>query len=189
MDKLKALGYKKGPAKGSKPPHKSYLPKDENGKVKAGPGRGKGTPNRTTAEVKAVLSWAFDEMTDKDGHTGRDRFLAWCNANPTIFYTQMYVKMLPMQIQGHMDVNHNVGDEARQKLQSAFVALVEANAATVQRPSITIDGRTDRKPVPQLVVSSPSGTAPTGNEPNDRPAMAELDIPGRTRRGEDKKRG
>ena len=60
---------------------------------KAGPGRPKGVPNKTTTEVKAAIEDAFKYL-----ETHSDGFNAWSRANQTIFYTQLLPKLLPLQL-------------------------------------------------------------------------------------------
>lgn len=57
--------------------------------IKTG-GRKKGTPNKTTTEVKAALIEAFDELG------GVDALAKWGAENPTEFY-KLWVKILPTQ--------------------------------------------------------------------------------------------
>lgn len=58
-------------------------------------GRKKGTPNKATASVKEALEAAFD------GLGGVDELIAWAKrtrANRTIFYRDLWAKLLPTQI-------------------------------------------------------------------------------------------
>jgi hypothetical protein len=54
-------------------------------------GRKKGTPNRTSASVKAALLLAYDAIG------GDAEFAAWAKANRTEFY-RLYAKLLPTEI-------------------------------------------------------------------------------------------
>lgn len=54
-------------------------------------GRQKGTPNKTTASVKAALVAAFDEL----GGTGN--LVAWAKENPTEFF-KLWAKLLPTEV-------------------------------------------------------------------------------------------
>ena len=56
-------------------------------------GRQKGTPNRSTAQVKAALEEVFVKL----GST--DALLKFAQTNPEQFYT-MWAKLLPTQVQG-----------------------------------------------------------------------------------------
>jgi len=57
-----------------------------------GPGRPKGTPNRMTLEVKALIEQAFDQMG------GLGSLTAWAETNPTAFYTGLWGKLLPKDL-------------------------------------------------------------------------------------------
>lgn len=59
-------------------------------------GRQKGTPNKTTANVRAVLEEAFERMG------GVDKLVKWAEAEPTEFY-KLYAKLLPVQVNGKVD--------------------------------------------------------------------------------------
>ena len=54
-------------------------------------GRKKGTPNRTTADVKAALTRAFDELG------GVPALVEWGRDNPTQFY-HLWSKLLPTEV-------------------------------------------------------------------------------------------
>lgn len=65
---------------------------------KAGPGRPKGVPNKATAEAKAAIEEAFAHLERKP-----DKGLKkWAEANETLFYTQLFPKLLPLQV-NHAD--------------------------------------------------------------------------------------
>lgn len=68
--------------------------------TRRGRGRPKGSVNKTTAAAKAVLSEAANRLG------GVDRLVEWAQEAPEnekAFWTQMYPKLLPL------DVNANVG--------------------------------------------------------------------------------
>ena len=52
-------------------------------------GKKKGTPNKNTAEIKAILLGAFN----------RADFLAWTKANPDLYYTRIIAKLMPQSIE------------------------------------------------------------------------------------------
>lgn len=54
-------------------------------------GRKKGTPNKTTMEVKAALLEAFDDLG------GVESLVAWATENPTEFY-KLWAKVMPVQM-------------------------------------------------------------------------------------------
>lgn len=62
-------------------------------------GRKKGTPNKVTAEVKAILRNAFEDIG------GQRIFDEWATNNLTEFY-KLWAKMLPTEIKA--DVNAEV---------------------------------------------------------------------------------
>jgi hypothetical protein len=60
-------------------------------------GRKKGTPNLQTSETKANIEGAYA------ARGGLDRLLKWIDKsdlNETIFYSQMWMRLLPIQMQG-----------------------------------------------------------------------------------------
>lgn len=57
-------------------------------------GRKAGTPNKTTAIVKAGICRAYD------GIGGDKAFQAWAKANPTEFYTKVLTKLIPHEVTG-----------------------------------------------------------------------------------------
>jgi hypothetical protein len=72
----------------------------------AGPGRPKGVPNKTTQAVKDAIAQAADELG------GVTRLVDWAKedpANERAFWTTIYPKLLPLQmdakVEGAMTVN------------------------------------------------------------------------------------
>ena len=68
-------------------------------RVKGSPkvgGRQKGTPNKTTASVRAAIEAAYGSMG------GQKRFNQWAESNPDTFYTVLLPKLLPVQV-NHAD--------------------------------------------------------------------------------------
>ena len=64
---------------------------------KPGPGRPKGSPNKTTAAAKEVIAEAAETLG------GAKRLLAWIkedDANERAFWTSIYPKLLPLQVSG-----------------------------------------------------------------------------------------
>lgn len=71
---------------------------DKNGQ-KTG-GRKKGTPNKTTTVAKEAISLAAE------GIGGVDRMIEWIKedkSNEKVFWSQMYTKLLPHQVEGTGD--------------------------------------------------------------------------------------
>ncbi|KEQ53061.1 hypothetical protein [Sphingobium chlorophenolicum] len=61
-------------------------------------GRQKGTPNKTTAMMKAAIEDVFQKLQDGDGGDNA-HFLGWAKENPTEFY-KLSSKLLPLQLTG-----------------------------------------------------------------------------------------
>lgn len=62
-----------------------------------GPGRPKGSPNKTTAIAKDAIAAAADKLG------GTDRLVAWAKEdtkNEAAFWTTIYPKLLPLQVTG-----------------------------------------------------------------------------------------
>lgn len=69
----------------------------EIGKGKAGPGRPKGMPNKTTQSVKDAIAAAADALG------GAERLTQWAKedpANERAFWATIYPKLLPLQVTG-----------------------------------------------------------------------------------------
>lgn len=67
------------------------------GNGKAGPGRPKGVPNKTTRIAKDAIAFAANEMG------GGERLVAWMKEdakNEAAFWTTIYPKLLPLQVTG-----------------------------------------------------------------------------------------
>lgn len=77
------------------------------GKGTPGPGRPKGTPNRTTIAAKEAFALAFDEL---GGYAG---MVAWAQSDPDnlkVFYT-LYARLIPMDVTSDnkaLSVNINI---------------------------------------------------------------------------------
>jgi hypothetical protein len=70
---------------------------------RAGPGRPKGSVNKTTAIAKDALAYAFDALG------GQEALYQWAKSNPSnlrVFYTHIWPKLLPLQVAG--DIDHNL---------------------------------------------------------------------------------
>jgi hypothetical protein len=66
----------------------------------AGKGRPKGAKNKTTATAKEAIALAAE------GIGGVDRMIEWIkedDANEKVFWSQMYTKLLPHQVEGTGD--------------------------------------------------------------------------------------
>ena len=74
-------------------------PKDNIG-VGKGKGRPKGALNKTTKTCKEAIAFAAE------GLGGAERLVAWAKedeGNERAFWTQIYPKLLPLQVQGDPD--------------------------------------------------------------------------------------
>lgn len=74
--------------------------KNNNVAGKAGPGRPKGSPNKTTALLKDAILQAAEKAGDKEGMVGYLKKQA--DKNPTAFMG-LLGKVLPMQVEGTGD--------------------------------------------------------------------------------------
>jgi hypothetical protein len=68
------------------------------GNGKAGPGRPKGRPNKTTASAKEAFALAFEEMG------GYKALMAWGKKNPNNFYP-LFAKLIPIDLNASVDMN------------------------------------------------------------------------------------
>lgn len=57
-------------------------------------GRQKGTPNKTTIVAKSAIEGCFEDIG------GAEAFKLWAAQNPSDFYTKIYIKILPMHVDG-----------------------------------------------------------------------------------------
>ena len=77
---------------------------------KPGPGRPKGSPNKTTAAAKSVIQTASEELG------GATRLVEWAKEDPLnerAFWSTIYPKLLPLQVAGDVEnplvINVTVG--------------------------------------------------------------------------------
>jgi len=61
-------------------------------------GRQKGTPNKTTASMKAAIQSVYDKLQDGSGGD-HAHFFNWAKTEPTEFY-KLAAKLLPIQVAG-----------------------------------------------------------------------------------------
>ncbi len=76
-----------------------------------GPGRPKGSVNKTTAAAKDAIAQAAEKLG------GMNRIVAWAKEdakNESAFWTTVYPKLLPLQV--HADLNHSMSKEAAEWL-------------------------------------------------------------------------
>jgi hypothetical protein len=63
------------------------------------PGSRKGRPNKTTVEVKRAIMLVYKKLG------GDKQFLAWARENPDIYYEKILMKLLPLEVKGHVHVS------------------------------------------------------------------------------------
>ena len=67
-----------------------------------GPGRPKGSPNKTTQLAKSVIAEAAERLG------GADRLVAWAkenDGNERVFWGTIYPKLLPLQVNAEIEGN------------------------------------------------------------------------------------
>lgn len=67
-----------------------------------GIGRKKGVPNKVTTQAKEAIALAAE------GLGGTDRLIAWAQEDPkneTVFWSSIYTRLVPVQVNGTHDVN------------------------------------------------------------------------------------
>jgi len=75
-------------------------PKQGVNRGSAGKGRPAGSVNKTTRAAKEAIAFAAE------GLGGAERLVAWCQEEPrneAAFWTSIYPKLLPLQVQGDAD--------------------------------------------------------------------------------------
>jgi hypothetical protein len=133
------------------PNPKNNLPRDKDGKIIKTKGRAKGTTNKITREVKEAIALAFE------GIGGLDRLIKWADKNPSIFYTQLYTKLIPVTLLGHVNATVESGDDAGQFLEHLLNRIIAERKQSAELP-VVVDVEPERDPVPQLVVSRKTGS-------------------------------
>lgn len=143
---------------------KNYLPKDDAGKVKAGPGRPKGLPNKITGEAKQMIALAFEGMG------GLKKLIAWGEKNPSLFYTQVYTKLIPLQVQGKLDIKTEDNGSAVAALERIILGIRAARLtdSRLAEAPVIIDSERVRDTAPRLVVSSKAGATSSGDDGDDK---------------------
>lgn len=83
------------------------MSKLEAGRQKTG-GRKKGTPNKTTQLAKDAIAHAAERLG------GQERLAAWATETPDnerVFWSQIYTKLLPLQVTHDGNVSITLGRE------------------------------------------------------------------------------
>jgi hypothetical protein len=86
---------------------------EEIGSGKPGPGRPKGSLNKTTKAAKEAIAQAFEDMG------GIAALVAWADQNDDhrkVFYSQIWPKIVPLQVGGDADNPLNVVTEIRRTI-------------------------------------------------------------------------
>ncbi len=76
------------------------LKTDDNGRIKRGPGRPKGTPNKLGKAAKDVIAQAAAELG------GAERIVTWAKEAPEnerAFWSTIYPKLIPVTLSGDPD--------------------------------------------------------------------------------------
>lgn len=143
--------------------NKSNLPKDANGKVLPSKGRPKGTPNRLSGQAKENIAAVFDSA-EMNGIQG---MIEWAVEHKTEFYVNVYPKLLPMMVQGHINAEVDVSGEG-QLLADAMVTALTRTIESARRArdagdasegvGVILDNIPAEQPVPQLVLPSKART-------------------------------
>lgn len=69
------------------------------GEGKPGPGRPKGSPNKTTALMKDAITAVYADLQAQVEERDHGHFFIWANQNPTEFY-KLASKLIPLQVSG-----------------------------------------------------------------------------------------
>jgi hypothetical protein len=80
------------------PPHRELAPMFTDG-GRPGPGRPKGSANKSTVAIRNAISAVFEDLQlDHKGEGSFPHFFEWAKANPTEFY-RMAARQLPVRIE------------------------------------------------------------------------------------------
>lgn len=79
-----------------------------------------------SGEAKHAIAMAFE------GAGGLKKLIAWAKTHPAVFYTQIYTKLLPMQVNANATVSHRVDEEQlRANLHDGLSRIIEARKRTL----------------------------------------------------------
>lgn len=136
---------------------KTRLPYDpKTGKFLGGPGRKKGVPNKFSRQAKENIAEVFDRMG------GIEAMLAWARGNPDVFYAQIYTKLIPVHVQAQVEVEHKGEPSAATAALERILTGILAQRSEPSGPApVIIDGRTNQRTSPQLVLPGPTGANTT----------------------------
>lgn len=69
------------------------------GEGKPGPGRPKGSPNKTTTLMKDAISAVYADLQNQFPDRDHGHFFTWASTYPTEFY-KLASKLIPLQVSG-----------------------------------------------------------------------------------------
>lgn len=126
-------------------------------------GRRKGTPNKTTASVKAAFEEAFDRMG------GVDALVSWAASDPGEFF-KLYSKLLPIQLRA--DLNHNGLDGLADRLERAQQRTSQEDRQRRAAPTPVahpVHAVIEPEPQPEPQPTPPRKPAPAKPKPKPTP--------------------
>jgi len=124
------------------------------------PGRVNGSQNKLTSYVRTVLAGAFHTIG------GEEAFARWAAANPTEFYTRLWIRLLPDSSQ--------LSDDEREKVLNAMLGVPQV-LTQLYEGEVVEDAQIDSKTHDgQNVDTSTASPAPQGStiSPPDVPNVA-----------------
>lgn len=130
----------------------SYLPKDDAGNVKAGPGRPKGSINKSHRQAKENISLVFEMLGSVE------RMYKWATLNDENlgkFYMNIYTRLIPVHLQAEFsgEVELKTREELLAGIKSLFDSVLESRPREARRAPVIIDAEPVGDTTPQLVVS------------------------------------
>ena len=90
---------------------------------------------------------------------GIDGMLAWAKTHKTVFYTSIYPRLIPVQVQGHIEATVTESNDAsRQFLEHLLLRIIADQQRDSEEAGVVIDATADREPYPPLELSSKAGS-------------------------------
>lgn len=109
-------------------------------------GRAKGTPNATTYAVKEAIEQAFA------GIGGVPALIEWARANPELFYSRVWTRILPREITADVHADVTTRTEVRRELVDKIVEMMRPVSAggvgSHSNPEAAVPGRVLTTPRP-----------------------------------------
>jgi hypothetical protein len=103
------------------------------------------TTTEIPVEARTAIALAFEGMG------GLKKLIAWAKSHQSIFYTQLYSKLAPMQLQGQLSVEAD--NTAAAAIEHILLALIAARREDEQR-GVVIDVEPNREAAP---IGEPEG--------------------------------